>query len=79
MWASEPSQERHRASLTEASENNATGIDTIYIDFVVDEFPDHAGRLEHPIFILCRVKTKGIDIEPADVEISQYIRKLDIP
>jgi len=67
VWASEPSQERHSPSLTEASENDPTGIDTIYIDFVFDEFVDHAGRLEHAGLILCSVETKGIDIEPTNV------------
>ena len=67
MWTSESSQERHSPSLTEASENDPTGIDAIYIDFVFDEFINQASRLEHASFILCSVETKGIDIEPTNV------------
>ena len=67
MWASERSQQRHGASLTEASENDPTGIDPIYNDFVLDEVTDHADRLEHPILIFCCVEAKGIDIEPAGI------------
>lgn len=67
MRTSESSQERHSASLTEASENDPTGIDAIYVDFVFDELIDLAGRLEHAGFIFCSVETKGIDIEPTNV------------